>query len=356
MSTKLSDGSIISSNYNTDRTDDAKKGIREDIALRTGIITNVFYPDDAQNISKLFIEYNVAVTSSNSDGSFNQITYRNCRHMDIFGAINKHENFVMETSGRNKSNEGAKCLVMCIDGINASGRAIIIGGLQDGNREPWKRSDGQFYDFLYNGLNVNINKDGEYSLTFNSYTDQQGKKANEKAAGTNVKIDKDGNISLSTNEAQTIKLDRVSQQVSISDTENTILVDKKNKSIDVKSSGNINETAAKSLTQTAKDYSLQAKGSITQKASNSIEIEAGSSMKEKAGSSWEVQAGANVTIKSGANVTIEGGAIAKLKGTMTQLGGGTTPIALVGSQIIGACAVGPVTGTVITGSFEVLGS
>jgi hypothetical protein len=353
---KLSDGSIISSNYDTNQQSDARQGIREDIALRTGIITHVFYTDDAQNISIQFIEYNVMVTSSNSDGSLNSITYRNCRHMDIFGAINKHENFVMETSSNNKKDQGSQCLIMCIDGINAAGRAIIIGGLQDANREPWKRADGQFYDFIYNGLNININKDGEYALTFNSYVDQQGIKANPLAAGTAIKIDKEGNYSVSTNESQTIKVDRASQQISISDTENNILIDKKNKQLSISSSGSIEETANKSMTHMAKDYTLNAGSSITEKAIQSVTIEAGSSMKQKAGSSWDVQAGANVTIKSGANVTIEGGAIAKLKGTMTQLGGGTTPIALVGSQIIGACAVGPVTGTIITGSFEVLGS
>lgn len=351
---RLDDGTIIPSHLKSSNFD-ANQHIRNDSPLRTGIITSVFYTDDPNNISKRFIEYNVDVTSSHSNGSVNTITYRNCRHLDIFGAINKHENFVLETSTPDGKSQGSKCLILCIDGINASGGAIIIGGLQDGDLTPWKRSDGQFYDFSYNGIDININKDGEYTLTFNSYIDQKGKKANEKAAGTVIKIDKNGNYSLSNNEDQSIKVDRSEQQITIKDPENSILIDKKNKKIDLKSSGDISETATKSISQMAKDYKLTT-NSIAEKALGSVSIQAGTSIKEKAGSSWEVEAGANVNIKSGANVSIEGGGIAKLKGTVTMVGQGTTPIALVGSMVVGTSPTGPVIGIVISGSTDVLGS
>ncbi len=356
----LSDGSMIPSNLTADVQYDAAADVHSNHSLKSGIVTKIYYPDDQGNISKRHLEYDVNVAEFKAAGGASVLTYRNCRQVDVFGNINDHLNYTLEISQNDKEKDGgARVLLLCIDGINVGGNAVIIGGLTDHNREGYKRADGKFYDFQFNGLDININKDGEYTITYNSPIDLAGKKAFQSAAGSKIKIDKDGGITLSTNEGQFLTLNRASKIIELGDGKNSITLDKGNEQIGIFTSGDASISADKQLSLFSKNStSIESSADISIKSATSAALQSGTSMDIKAGTTLNIKAGASGTIQAGPTLTVKSDGITTVKGQLLMLNEGSAPIALVGiSQVIGLGNLGvPVVSQIITGSTTILGS
>ena len=129
---QLEDGSIIPSNLTIEPMTDTAKQVRMNLALRTGIITNIYYPDDEKNLSKEFIEYDVMIASSEMHNGLNLSLYRNCRQNDLFGSSNNYLRYTLQEGEKKKDgtiDKGASVLVYCIDGVTDAGSAVIIGGI-----------------------------------------------------------------------------------------------------------------------------------------------------------------------------------------------------------------------------------
>ena len=212
---------------------------------------------------------------------------------------------------------GSLVIVLCISGQSSGGQAIIVGGVSHPEGPTYKKDDGQFYDFNFNGINYNINKDGEWTLTFNSPVDKKGKKLDEKVAGTQIKIDKTGKIKISDNEGQFFELDRVAQKATWGNGAESIIIDKKNKKLELASSGEMSAKSTKKMSETSDDeISMTAKKDLSATSEANLKLESKSNMSMKSGAQWEVKATGNVMVKAGGNAIIEGGNLAQIKGNL----------------------------------------
>lgn len=355
----LSDGSVIQSALSYEQHTRAKEIFRMDFALKKGVVTTIYYPDEEANLSKSFIEYDVVVVEERADGSASTVVYSHCQVMDIFGTANNFSYFTLQpSSSKDKEvyKNGAQVLLLAINGNASGGRGVIIGGLPYPPEKTPSKNDGQFYNWQFNGINIKIDKEGQYSLTFNTPIDVNRKKKDEKAAGTKIEIFKDGKMKLSDNEKQSWEIDRVNQKSVWTNGAESIIIDKKNKKIELISSGEVNEKISKQKTiKTGSDHKIDAGGSIEEQAGKDIKVEAKSNIIEKAGSNWQFEAGGNITIKAGGNVTVQGSGQAQFKGSMNMIGDGSVPAAGVGiSQCFGIGNLGaPVMSNIITGSATV---
>lgn len=357
----LNDGTIIQSSLTLADTNKSQESYFKDFALKRGIVTAIYYPDEESNISKRFIEYDVSVTEERADGTVSSVSYLRCQAIDLFGAPDAYVRFTFRPPAVRKDKsyqKGSNVLLLVASGNAAYGKAFIIGGFYNESpiaKKP-KKADGQFYEFFYNGIEIKIDKDGQYTLAFNSMTDHEGKKANPKAAGTKLSIDREGNLIMEDNQKQIIKIDRVNNKIILGGEQCTLTIDQKEKKVFVKSSGAINVEAKEEISVKAKDLKVNLENMCEVKTQKDISLDAQSNIKVKGGSNLQVQSGSNVQVKAGANLTLESSSNAQIKGgTMTLIGQGTVPAAGVGiSQCMGVGNLGaPVISNIITGSATV---
>lgn len=355
---KLSDGTIVSSTYNINPKKTLKEATRLDFSFKRGIVIAIHYPEQETNISKKFIEYDVLAVDSRADGASSSITYYRCQTMDKFGTTNNYERFTLQKTKEKKGKKfenGAQVLVLAVDGSGSAGKAVIVGGYSYPYQTTPKKDDDQFYEWQFNGINVKVNKDGEYRLTFNTPIDVSGKKKDDKAAGTVFEILKDGKLKISDNEGQYWEIDRVNQTSTWGNGQESIVLNKKDKKIDLVSSGTTSETITKSKSTTVneKDHLVETKGgSIIEKAGKDIQQDAKSNISVKAGSSISFESGGSFNIKAGGSLSIKAGGMVSIKGSKVKMGSGNKKAAGVGiSKCLGTGNKGkPVNSTIITGS------
>lgn len=357
----LRDGSIIQSSLSLMDLGQANQVYFHDVSVKKGVVTAIYYPDEPDNISKQWIEYDVLAVEENSDGSVSTVTYLRCQVVDLFGAPDAYIRYTLRPPKEQKEGEyvkGSQVLVLAASGNTGYGRAFIIGGYYNINSftPPAKKEDGQFYEFFFNGVQIKIDKEGQYSLTYNSVVDADGKKADEESAGTRFFIDKEGALILEDKNQQTIKIDRKGELIFIGTEEGQIVINKKEKTIQLKSAGKIMQEATEDMQLKGKDVNIEAEGKMAIKTQQDVNIEAQANLQMKAGANWKIDISGNATIKAGGNLTLEGGINAQLKGSvLTQLGAGSVPAAGVGiSQAFGVNGGGPMMSNIITGSATTL--
>lgn len=357
----LPDGSVIQSTLSPMGGVNVGSISRNDVVLKSGVVTEIYYPGDQGNMSKEFVEYDVVVYESRHDGAVSTVTYSRCQTVDKFGSPNNYEKFTLQPQKEKKDGQyikGAKVLLLAIDGNATAGRGVILGGQSYESETKPSKDNGQSYEWQFNGINIKVDKDGQYTLTFNSNIDQDGKKSDEKAAGTKFQIFKDGKLLISDNEGQSWSIDRVNQTSTWTNGAESVILDKKNKKINIVSSGEMSESISKSKTTEVKEADHTVKtssGSIKENSGKDIDMEAKANIKEKAGANYTAEAGGNIIMKAGGNLQIQAGGIAQIKASMVMLANGSIPAAGVGiSQCIGTGNQGaPVVSQIITGSATV---
>lgn len=354
---KKPDGSVIPSTLSTKPLPDARSFLTQNHSLKMGVVTDIIYPEEDKSLSKRFIEYNV-MSSEISEGGTNLTVYRNCTVNNQFGMSNNNSTYTLqaEKAEDGKIEFASLVLIMCISGQSSNGQAVILGGFSHPDNPKHSKADGQFYDFNFNGINYNINKDGEWTVTFNSPLDSKKNKKNPKAAGTAVKIDKEGRVKISDNEGQFWELDRVAQKSTWSNGSEFIIIDKKNKKIEMNSAGEMSSTSTKKMSLTSSDnIEASASKDAKIKAGANVSLEAKSNMNQKSGGNWEVKATGDVNVVAGGAVTLKAPIVA-VQGQITTLGAGGLPVGIAGISIcqgIGNLGI-PVISTILTGSGTVL--
>jgi len=355
----LPDGSVIPSEFSISQQPKNGEHQFSNVALRVGKIVKIYYPKDSNNISKKFIEYDVRAAQSKSGSGANLIVYRNCRLNNVFGASNNFLTHTLHPSVLEKGvyKKGANVIFMCIDGIVSTG-CIILGAVESENQlKIYDEQDGQFYDFNFNGINYNINKDGEWTVTFNSVIDPDGKKANEAASGTQIKIDKEGRVKISDNEGQYWEIDRVAKKSTWTDGAESIIIDKANKKISLASSGDLSSASKDNTAVSAdKQMSLKSKEDMNFSSDTNMLSDAKGNMNLKSGGNLMVNSSGSTMMKSGDTTIIQAANVAQIMGTtMTRIGAGTVPAGAVGiSQSVGVDSHGtPVVSLLISGSSTV---
>lgn len=362
MSIELNDGTIIPSQF------DAKKELmdptmvlKQNHGLRTGQVIKIHYPDEQTSISKKYHEYDVLVAHGDVRLGTNISIYRNCKVSNVFASNTDSEVYTLKPGAPAKDNNGtyeggAVVTLLCIDGRPDAGQALILGGLNSPQFafKKYTKNDGNFYDFNFNGINININKDGEYTVEFNSVLDKDGKPTNKDAQGTKIVMDKEGRIKISDNKDQSWELDRVAEKSVWTNKAESITIDKKNKSISMVSSGAVSsESKEDTIVKSDARATLDSKGDMNLKtaANQTVSVSGNANMKA---ASWNVNIQGAINIKSGSVVNIEGGTLANLKALQVALGAGTMPVGVANiSKVLTMFGPIPLIGDVITGSSTV---
>lgn len=263
------------------------KRIFGDTSLKIGIVIKSYDIDNEKNTNKKVPEYDVLIVQE-SEGSVEPVVYKNCINTDSFGGKADFFEYKLrerskEPKGKNtvntnfKEQDGNVVLLLCLDGSLDKG--VILKSIHhQGRKDTTLTKDaGLHLEGEYNGLNWQINKDGELTITFKSKTDNDGKPEDETAGGTTVKMDKEGSIDINTNLE--------------GDEETYMRMDKKNKDIGLKAGANVGFTAKK-------DVAMNAEGNITGKAKGSVELVAEGAAKISAKSSLDLEGESVVNIKT----------------------------------------------------------
>lgn len=194
----------------------------KNFGLKAGIIVRSLEKDDEDNLSKLGPEYDVLVIEQDGSRSISAIQYKNCMTMDTFGSIADFFEFRYRSQtkeggddGRNpEKQDGSIVLMLCLDGSAEKG--IIVGALKHPSRSEELTKDMENHlHGEFNGLNIQVDKDGAFKIEFKGPRSNDGTYTNEEAAGSYFEIDKDGNTEISTNNEEFIKLDKQNKNVSI---------------------------------------------------------------------------------------------------------------------------------------------
>lgn len=354
----MGDGSVIPANFNTTPMPDAKAFLGNNLSLRAGAVIGIHYPDQEANISKQVIEYDVAIFQADHRGGVNISTMRNCKVNNMFGAPNNNSTYTLvpgTKDGDGVYQKSSIVTVLCVNGMSDVGGAVIVGGLSSPDGPKYTSEDGQFYDFNFNGINYNINKDGEWTVTFNSPIDVDGKKKNEAAAGTIVKIDKEGRVKISDNEGQFWQIDRVAKTSTWSNGAESIVIDKGSKSVSLTSSGEMSSKSEKAMSMASSDaVNMSSKSDTAIDSGANLNMSSKSNMQQTSGAAWQVKATGDVMVQAGGNLMMQGGNIAQMQGTLNLIGAGTSPVAVVGlSQVLSFLGPIPIPGQILTGSATV---
>lgn len=364
MGTELSDGTIIPSQLSPSTGLPDQTAIsKTNYGLRTGQVIKIHYPEDPTNISKKYHEYDVLVAHGDARIGTNISVYRNCKVSNIFASDTDSEVYTLQPGTNSATADGtyvggAIITLLCIDGRPDAGQALIMGGLNSPQYQfkTYTKADGNFYDFNFNGINVNINKDGEYTVQFNSVLDSKGKPTNSAAAGTKLFFDKEGRVSLSDNQSQSFLLDRVAKKAVWTNSDETITIDKANKSINVQSSGDFTESSAKDTSlKSGTALNLDAGSDMSIKAGGNQDVNVTGSATMKA-ANWNINVQGSVNIQAGGALMIQSGATAAIQALSVALGTGGIQAAGVGISLCqGIGNLGfPVYSTIQTGSFSVM--
>lgn len=315
-----------------------------DFSLKTGVILKTYYIEDPLNVSKKYTEYDVLVSTQDGGMGAAAIIYKKCFALESFGSVSDFfesslrqptKDPLYKNSETNKiepySADGAIVLVLCINGQSDQG--VIIGAIKHPNRNTvLTKEKGHHLEGEFNGVNWQINKDGELVVTFKSPTDNEGKYLNEEAGGSTVKLEKDGSIEISDGTTEKIKLDKTAKSVSIeSETEFSL----KTKDIKIEAQNNIEIKAVK-------DLIAEAEGKATMSFKESFELKVDGETKVKS-KSFDLKADSKVEVKS-SQITLDG--------NMINVGQGGQPAVVMTTQFMGIGNLGGIVISTAIGPFS----
>lgn len=215
------DGSILSSYFSTTPGATGKDVYNQGIRLCYGQLEKLYFVDDAANVSKTFVEYDVSVR----DAHGGQSTFRNVRSLYSFFGFNDFDETILEVnetalSGKLdpsnffKNKNGNVVILAFIDG--SKDKPVIIGALNHPRKTGAKRADGVRKKGEFRGFAWEINKLGELILTYNGNRKPDGKLERQDTGPTVIKIDKAGVFSISDNKGQKLEINRTTNVISFS--------------------------------------------------------------------------------------------------------------------------------------------
>jgi hypothetical protein len=269
-------------------------------ALRIGAITEVIETDNDLNQNKIIPEYTVVCVEQDENRGMTTTIYKNCVSVDTFGSIADFVRFKRRTPKNPdfknkvdfKQQDSNLVLLLCLDGN--SERAVIIGGLpHPASKAILDKAKEMHFESEYNGLNIQINKDGAFTLTFKGPTDNQGQPTT-KNGDTTFKIEKDGSFEVNDNKGDSIRLDKTNQTLNV----------KTEKDQSYTTGANYNLTAKENGSISVKDMLIKASGSASFSSASSFNITSEGSLDVKA-SSMSMDSSGLVKVK-GSQITLDG--------------------------------------------------
>lgn len=324
-------------------------------ALRIGIVKQVVYPGDDKNLEKSAPEYDVLVFQQDKDKGVIPITYRNCVTMDMFGGIGDFFEFVKSEPTDKQStkldiDDGSYVLMLCIDGT--SGRGVILGALPHHNRKSTlPKAKAKHLEGEYNGLRIQINDNGELTLTFKGKTDTKGVPTTPAKGGSQIRMEVDGSVEINDRDLDGALLagnDKKAAENTAKAAEDydKIRIDKTAKSITVKSRGDYNQTTGGNSTNTITGNSTQSMKDLLMDCTGKAAISSGSTFDIKATGAFGLKA---ASAKFDFDDALEVKAsLCKFGAQSIMLGEGGSPAVTLATQHIGIGNLGiPVISTAI---------
>lgn len=230
-------GDVISSALDVGGYNNAGTHLFNNFSLHAGEITAIYTSDDSSNEADggngVFTLYDVLCTSEN--GSTETI-YR-CRALQPMfgGGINNYMEVtptvpdkVNDRSIGRSLKRGHQVLVGCIGGRRDAG--IILGGIPHTSPvaiegRPTKE-EGVVTRLEIQGLQVEINNDGEFNLMFQGPKDDEGAIVDDSVGPTIINIDKQGIFTITTkDEEQSVTIDQTSSLIELKNKETTVTMD-----------------------------------------------------------------------------------------------------------------------------------
>jgi phage baseplate assembly protein gpV len=209
-----------------------RHGSLADGLLRLGEVIGAFPPGAPNNQSpgKKQWEYLVSAWHRNGQGPLCPTPYR-CSVMDSFGGMADHLRHTVRMSpvppeDTGVLTKGSMVLVLCPNGDKTN--AVIIGGVRH-HKEQTSDPDDTFLDFLFNGLGVTINADGELRVQIQGATKADGTAADtrdENNKGSFVSFDKAGNITISDANGETVTISPKDKSITVAAGAQTTTVEK----------------------------------------------------------------------------------------------------------------------------------
>lgn len=217
----MSDGTVIPSYLGVESRGSTagSQDILNDYVFRMGEVKKIIYPNDPLSYGNKTVEYEVEVQYKSPNGTYVTSTYRGVTISTMFGGIADRFHATLRAdsnpSGNNQPvGKGSKVLLLCLSGDQK--KAIILGGIEDPlSTRTEQASTGHNLFFEFNGITFTINKDGEAQMQFMGATQADGTldpNAQQSDSGANILFNKNGDIQ-------------------ISDTNNYIIIDHRNKKI-----------------------------------------------------------------------------------------------------------------------------
>lgn len=167
-----------------------------DVSIKPAKVVAVYGPTSQQNHSKKFVEYEVVAADQVGLTSC-QVRYFRCRMASAFGGIGDFSRWTPRiTPDDSEKIVGSLVLILCLSGDRRN--AYIIGGIPhpDDPEKDLGPKEFPYYELEFNGINLEINKDGELTLFRRGPTDEAGKVKDDKGEGATFKLTNDGNILL----------------------------------------------------------------------------------------------------------------------------------------------------------------
>jgi hypothetical protein len=193
----LEDGSVLSSAVPVATKKNSSH--RNLFGIYRGVIIRAVYPDDPNNTTKERMEYVVKVRGQTYPNAINVreaggiYNYRE----RIRKGIEKSSSGVVSKGTFDELLDGEHVYVAFLEGHGNS--PLIIGASEHKQHPKYKKptsADGLFDVYEFNGVEVKIDKDGNYTITNLGQKDKDGKIINPDAVGTFFKIGSAGDIEL----------------------------------------------------------------------------------------------------------------------------------------------------------------
>jgi len=320
-------------------------------SLKTGVIIKSYEIDDEENITKILTEYDVLAIEQQGDKGTAPVIFRKCIALQGFGGVADFYEYRLTPSSKDeiKSDgeidkcDGSIVLLLCLNGSEDKG--IIVGFLKHPSRDTTiTEESGKHLEGEFNGVNWQINDDGELTVTFkspSSIENQEVTYADEEAGGTFLKIDKTGSFEIDDDNGQKIKIDKTEQTISVNSVGDTSFT----------TDANFKITAAENMEIECMDLLLQAEGKADLTIKKDMNLEIDGSFKGKA-KKWNIESDSMIDIKTkqfmldGAMTTISSaqviikGAMVTVDSSLIMLGNGGTPAVTMSTQFMGTGNVG----------------
>ena len=166
-----------------------------------GQVQRVLFPDEQENISKIYIEYDVMVELDKGVSLM-----RNVPALSSLGGGVDYSEMVFEpaehaSTGKNDATntfQNRNGSIVAIAFWNGKfDRPVIIGAYTHPKKSRRTKSDGISYIQVFRGLKTEINKDGEWSITYQSPYGPDGKLKSEATGPSFIKLNKKGGLEIS---------------------------------------------------------------------------------------------------------------------------------------------------------------